>query len=139
MTNIIYFEGLMSSFIRTLLIPQLKGDFTSLGYTHWQAGPAMVPSTGKLIVIGHSLGGPTAINWAAKCGREVDLLVTLDPRVFYQPYVKPGNVQTAINFRRNSWWMHGYPVSDATNIVMNCGHGSLPGQKLVVDAVNNAI
>lgn len=83
----------------------------------------------KFIVIGHSMGGPSAIDWCNRNAVQVDLLLTMDPRPLHQPYIKPANVKRAVNFyrgKRGFFDMQGYPVKGAENIRVNCGHTEIP-------------
>ena len=121
MTTLITFDGLWSS--------ALKRTYASEYAYSWHTRDVWYPVMHDLIVIGHSLGGPRAIQFCndnAAYGLRVDLLITLDPRVFGQPYRKPANVRRAVNFRRKSLWMSGYAVEGAEEVIMTgVGHMEL--------------
>lgn len=136
MTQIIAFEGLglgTPTHIKRLLLDPLKldkrpdvsvwrGSFMSSGpnQDRWQ----------KTIVIGHSMGGPTAIWWCNKHKRfDIDLLITLDPRPLHRPCVKPANVKRAVNFYQTGF-MRGYLVEGAENHRVKIGHTLLPKMAL---------
>ena len=139
MTQLICFEGLSPfligtpSYIGRGLLGQLNFDLELAGVNVWRgsfmsSGPAIgLDVNQKLIVIGHSMGGASAIRWCNDYLGMVDLLITLDPRPLHRPYIKPANVKRAVNFYRNAWWMRGYPVENAENHVVTCGHGAVPG------------
>ena len=86
----------------------------------------------KLVVIAHSMGGPSALWWCNKWKEfPVDLLVTLDPRPLHRPYIKPPNVKRAVNFYQTGF-MRGYEVKGAENIkVVTAGHTKLPALSAV--------
>lgn len=143
MTQIIAFEGL-----HPLLIPWLVPSYVKRGLLDkvefagvklWRGGfmstgPVRDWDADKVIVIGHSMGGASAIEW---CNRkapkiEIDLLITLDPRPLHRPYIKPANVKRAVNIYQQSWWMPGYPVQGAENILLTdgTGHTGVPAHPL---------
>lgn len=125
MTTLITFDGLFSSALATT--QPYRHGVEHIAMSWWSGGPSAhyINKIFPLIVVGHSLGGPAALKWCAEYRHDVDLLVTLDPRVFGQPYRVPANVKRCVNFRRLSFWMHGYPVEGAEEKIMRCGHVEL--------------
>lgn len=100
--------------------------------------PASYP-TGKLIAVGHSLGGPRVLECVLASGREWILVVTLDARVTGQPYKAPPNAKTTINFYQKSLIFPGYPVEGSIQHQVFVGHTELPSlpevRNVVVDAI----
>lgn len=157
MTQIIAFEGL-----HPLLIPWLVPSYVERGllepvgktitgpYETWRGGfmsygpqPKVIVGDHlitRFIVIGHSMGGPSAIDWCNRNSVQIDLLLTIDPRPLHRPYIKPKNVKRAVNFYQQSWWMPGYPVEGAENVlVQGYPHTAMPGSPGVVKALMEAL
>lgn len=109
------------------------------------SGPNARPqmSSSKVIVIGHSMGGASAIAWCETWRRhlEVDLLLTLDPRPLHRPYIKPPNVKRAVNLYQKSFWMPGYEVEGAENILLTDGtsHTGVPWHPKARDVLIGAV
>ncbi len=78
------------------------------------------PRHQPVIVVGHSLGGDTAVevaqelNQVANGFRTIDLLVTLDSVGFNNDII-PQNVKTNLNFIGDDW----YGINDSPNIARN--------------------
>lgn len=78
------------------------------------------PREQPVIIVGHSLGGDTAVeiaeelNQVAHGFRKVDLLVTLDS-VGFDNDIIPQNVKTNLNFIGDDW----YGINDSPNIARN--------------------
>ncbi len=133
--QVVAFEGLSPflfgtpSYVKTQLLDRVKfpegtalwrGSFAS-------SGPGCLVDF-KRIVIGHSMGGASAINWCNQMkDYKVDLLLTLDPRPLHRPYIKPPNVRNAANFYQKSWWFPGYEVEGAKNTMVSIPHTQVPG------------
>lgn len=141
MTQLVCFEGLglgTPTHIRRHLLDRVylkdanvwRGSFMS-------KGPEILYAP-KHIVIGHSMGGASAIDWCKRQEEwDIDLLITLDPRPLHRPYIKPDNVKRAVNFYRDSLWMRGYPVEGAENHIVQCGHTYVPA--LAVETLREAL
>lgn len=146
MSKVIIFEGLSwlifpsANYIRRGLMTKLRGKyaFEEESY-HWaSSGPRYVEQfrvkfndvgkyLDKIIVVGHSFGAGRSIEWAGRYGKQIDLLVTLDPRIIAgPPYSKPSNVRRHVNFYQERP-LRGYPVAGAQNILITkTGHTGLP-------------
>lgn len=95
------------------------------------------------IIIGHSLGGQTAINVASACGK---YLITLDPRhqsnasffdfffFRWQKNFRAPKTVVAFNFTQ-PFWLPGYRVDGATNKSLFTNHLALPGHPEVRDCL----
>ena len=109
-----------------------------------RSGPKPHVFANKIIVIGHSMGGPSAIWWCKQYpALTVDLMITLDPRPLHQPYTKPKNVLHAVNFYRGDHGMldmQGYTVIGAkNNHCPDSSHPSLPFRKDVLELLLSTI
>lgn len=145
MNHIVAFEGLtMMGHVRNKLLSRLPGYGQKI-YSHsfLSHGPTLkLEKHDRVIVIGHSMGGPTAIWYCHELLRQkisVHLLLTLDPRPLHQPYIKPVNVLQAINYYQRSWWMPGYPVDGAKNKLTTSGHTAIPAENAVLADLMAAI
>ena len=138
-TAIVYFEGLgwpplfKSSYIERDLIEKLYSRniaFKPMKFAWYSRGPAE-PLSGKVIAIGHSFGGPGMLKWANNYSGIIDLMLTLDPRNYGQPYRKPENVKRLVNFYQTGF-MRGYEVFGADQTYkLTCGHVQVPGADIV--------
>lgn len=150
MIHIVAFEGLglgkPSHIMRHLLEPMNLASRNLAVKVHHEWFTSNGPTAfhgHKYVVIGHSMGGASAIAWCKRIAGnsnrpvDVDLLITLDPRPLHRPYIKPDNVKKAVNFYRNSIWMRGYPVEGADNHIVQCGHTYVPA--LAVDVLREAL
>jgi len=147
-TTIVYSEGLdwppffRSRFIERDLVSRLtKLRGVKAKSFHWLLGigPTDLPP-GLVVGIGHSFGSPAILSWARRFEKPIDLLVTLDPRLYGQPYVKPDNVSIMVNFYQTGF-MRGYPVkgADEEYVVENFGHTQIPGMPAVYSLISSFI
>ncbi|CAB4149718.1 hypothetical protein UFOVP558_22 [uncultured Caudovirales phage] len=81
---------------------------------------------GRLAAVGHSLGGPHVLECVKASGREFELVVTLDARVFGQPYSAPKLSKRTVNFYQSSLIFPGYPVQGAIENKVSVGHTEIP-------------
>ncbi len=92
----------------------------------------------KVVVVGHSFGGWSALRLARKLERRslrVASILTVDARSIptnYPQFVTPPNVGEHANFFQKSLWMPGYRVDGATNVKLFVNHGAIPGAPEVV-------
>lgn len=94
---------------------------------------------GRLVAVGHSLGGPRVLECVKASGREWDLVITLDARVLGQPYSAPANAKRTVNFMQQSILFPGYPVLGAEEHIVNAGHTELPYLPQVHSLVEGAL
>jgi pimeloyl-ACP methyl ester carboxylesterase len=149
--TIIAFEGLASygaGFVLHGLLEPLHKKYP--GALHikryaWNVAQ-QVPSDngdGPLIIVGHSFGGPAALNYATRC-KHVDLLVTMDPRLpTMAQFKKQANVGRLVNVYRTGF-MPGYAIEGAENIKLPFwsnlfSHTSVPYQPIVLETVSKFI
>lgn len=132
--QLICFEGLSPfligtpNYVKRGLLDKLdkRPDLNVWRGSFMSRGPQKVNPADKHILLGHSMGGPTAIWWCNQHpGLEIDLLLTLDPRPLHQPYVKPANVKRCVNFYQTGF-MRGYPVEGAENHHVKIRHTLVP-------------
>ena len=141
MIQLIAFEGLglgtPTHIKRGLLDRLVLRDADVCRASFMSDGPKPLNALGtKRIVIGHSMGGASAIAWCNRWANyKFDLLLTLDPRPLHRPYRKPANVLRCVNFYRDAFWMRGYPVEGAENTKVRCGHTQVPALREVLELV----
>lgn len=137
MVKIIAFEGLGNlGYLKQGLIGPLERKYGEkilvTMYHHFQ-----IPSGPCNIIIGHSLGGESAINHIKNLNPK-PILLTLDPRRnsiaswfdILLPFQAPFDDVRAIyayNFFRRGF-MPGYEVKGAENVKLSCSHGGVPYQ-----------
>lgn len=156
MTQLIVFEGLSPwligtpAYVQRGLLEPLATHTARIGDKNaihiWRgsfmsAGPNLhveIPEP-KRIVIGHSMGGASAIDWCHRHSSTIDLLLTLDPRPFYRPYIKPANVKRAVNIYQRGWWMPGYRVEGAENFCVTTSHTAIPFSLLAQEKLREAL
>ena len=84
------------------------------------------PRSQPVMIVGHSLGGDTAVEIALELNkiehgfRKIDLLVTLDSVGFNNDII-PQNVKTNLNFIGDDW----YGINDSPNIARNTDYSNV--------------
>jgi hypothetical protein len=92
----------------------------------------------RLILIGHSFGGYSAIRLGNKLARHqipVAGMLTVDARTTplnYRHFIKPATVAVAKNYFQKGLWMPGYAIDGAENTRLQTSHGAIPGAAPVV-------
>lgn len=93
----------------------------------------------KLIVVGHSFGGYSALRLAKKLearGIAIQGMLTVDARTTplnYRFFITPSNVREHLNYFQKGLWMPGYAIDGAQNIRLHVNHGAIPGAPQVVE------
>lgn len=148
MTQLVVYEGLSPiligtpAYVQRGLLDRVKLKDVSLWRGSFVSkGPSPLKGADRVIVVGHSMGGASAIWWCNQYpGLKIDLLLTLDPRPLHRPYIKPKNVDAAVNFYQRGWWLPGYQVENAGNVLVGVRHTSIPAldevKNLLEDAIN---
>lgn len=89
------------------LYDSLNGPYQDIGYATWDAETQLksialhwLANRQRVVLVGHSFGGATSLKAAqvlSEMGKEVELLVTLDPVWKSGPWVKPRGVKKWLN------------------------------------------
>ncbi len=129
-----------------LILPETSenGD-TSIAEQAARAWKAVHGDALRVIIIGHSFGGYSAIRCGDKLARHsipVANVLTVDARAIptnYQYFEKSRNVARHQNFFQKSLWMPGYAIDGAENQRLHVDHGSIPGSPEMVAAYRAAL
>lgn len=152
MIRIIALEGLGSHYIENLLLPRLDLNNVKVEIYRHDVDLATIAANApgvKLVILGHSLGGVTAVRLAELIG--ADVVVTMDPRhnnIFLSfiwwalGSLQVTRAKVAINFcHAFTWglWLPGLKVDGAENRLLRTSHTALPGHQSVVDYVGSVV
>lgn len=129
-----------------LILPETSenGD-TSIAEQAARAWKAVHGDQLKVIIIGHSFGGYSAIRCGDKLARHsiaVANVLTVDARTVptnYRFFIKSRNVARHQNFFQKSLWMPGYAIDGAENQRLHVNHGAIPGSPEMVAAYRAAL
>lgn len=129
-----------------LILPETSenGD-TSIAEQAARAWRAVHGDALKVIIIGHSFGGYSAIRCGDKLARHsipVANVLTVDARAIptnYQYFTKSRSVARHQNFFQKGLWMPGYAIDGAENQRLRVSHGAIPGSPEMVAAYRAAL
>jgi peptidoglycan hydrolase-like protein with peptidoglycan-binding domain len=129
-----------------LILPETSenGD-TSIAEQAARAWKAVHGDALKVIIIGHSFGGYSAIRCGDKLARHsiaVANVLTVDARAIptnYRYFEKSRTVARHQNFFQKSLWMPGYAIDGAENQRLYVNHGAIPGAPEMVAAYRAAL
>lgn len=151
--KILYFEGMLSRpFIQDQLIKPMILEYpTKLGTWSRPWNAAAWPALPFDVVIGHSLGGETALRYCA-AHPEVKTCITLDPRhqsnwswtdilfKWQSGFDRPNNTTRIFNFMHTPAAIFpGYPVMGAINKELRCNHFNICGTVEVFQCLEKLI
>ncbi len=129
-----------------LILPETSenGD-TSIAEQAARAWKTVHGDALKVIIIGHSFGGYSAIRCGDKLARHsiaVANVLTVDARAIptnYRYFTKSRSVARHQNFFQKSLWMPGYAIDGAENQRLYVSHGAIPGAPEMVAAYRAAL